>query len=165
MFYYQRSVRLMGTKQTKQSKHSKENTPTFLLELPLEVEAGQAPALPPGSRPAVLQCGALGRTKAPAPDESRPGLGSGAGASTHATAGEAGRLLGLAPAVRLFRLCLSRLRQRAARLLVGRPPGCRPRPDAGDACVSRPQPRLRGSGPARALQEPWPRAREPGEQT
>ncbi len=32
----------MGTKQTKQSKHSKENTPTFLLELPLEVEAGQA---------------------------------------------------------------------------------------------------------------------------
>src|SRR2546423_6041261 len=42
MFYHQRSVRLMGTKQTKQSKHSKENTPTFLLELPLEVEAGQA---------------------------------------------------------------------------------------------------------------------------
>src|SRR5205823_1266794 len=42
MFYHQRSVRLMGTKQTKQSKHSKENTPTFLLELPLQVEAGQA---------------------------------------------------------------------------------------------------------------------------
>src|SRR5256885_6876871 len=42
MFYHQRSVRLMGTKQTKQSKYSKENTPTFLLELPLEVEAGQA---------------------------------------------------------------------------------------------------------------------------
>src|SRR2546421_12784331 len=45
MFYHQRSVRLMGTKQTKQSKHSKENTPTFLLELPLEVEAGQAKRL------------------------------------------------------------------------------------------------------------------------
>src|SRR3989440_963057 len=42
MFYHQRSVRLMGTKQTKQSKHSKETTPRFLLELPLEVEAGQA---------------------------------------------------------------------------------------------------------------------------
>src|SRR5947209_17867136 len=42
MFYHQRSVRLMGTKQTKQSKYSKENTPTLLLELPLEVEAGQA---------------------------------------------------------------------------------------------------------------------------
>src|SRR5947199_3873931 len=45
MFYHQRSVRLMGTKQTKQSKHSKENTPTFLLELPLVVEAGQAARL------------------------------------------------------------------------------------------------------------------------
>jgi hypothetical protein len=42
MFYHQRKVRLMGTKQ---NKHSKENTPTFLLELPLEVEAGQAKRL------------------------------------------------------------------------------------------------------------------------
>src|SRR5437764_7867231 len=35
----------MGTKQTKQSKHPKEKTPTFLLELPLQVEAGQAKRL------------------------------------------------------------------------------------------------------------------------
>src|SRR3989440_12075980 len=136
MFYHQRSVRLMGTKQTKQSKHSKENTPTFLLELPLEVEAGQAPALPPGSRSAVLQCGALGRTKAPAPDESRPGLGSGAGASTHATAGEAGRPLRPAPAARLFPPCPSTLRHRAARLLCCPPPAWRARPDPCAASAS-----------------------------
>src|SRR5256885_2241770 len=35
----------MGTKQTRERKPPKEKTPTFLLELPLEVEAGQAACL------------------------------------------------------------------------------------------------------------------------
>jgi transposase len=35
----------MGTKQTRQSKQPKQKTPTFLLELPLQVEAGQAKRL------------------------------------------------------------------------------------------------------------------------
>ena len=35
-------MRQMGTKQTRESKHPKPKTPTFLLELPLQVEAGQA---------------------------------------------------------------------------------------------------------------------------
>ena len=35
----------MGTKQTRESKSSKQKTPTFLLELPLQVEAGQAKRL------------------------------------------------------------------------------------------------------------------------
>jgi hypothetical protein len=35
-------MRLMGTKQTRESKHPKPKTPTFLLELPLQVKAGQA---------------------------------------------------------------------------------------------------------------------------
>jgi hypothetical protein len=32
----------MGTQQTRESTHPKEKTPTFLLDLPLQVEAGQA---------------------------------------------------------------------------------------------------------------------------
>src|SRR5256885_16848178 len=39
------SMRLMGTKQTKKSQPPKQHTPTFLLELPLQVEAGQAKRL------------------------------------------------------------------------------------------------------------------------
>src|SRR6266568_6961112 len=35
-------ARLMGTKQTRERKPAKQKTPTFLLELPLQVEAGQA---------------------------------------------------------------------------------------------------------------------------
>jgi hypothetical protein len=35
-------MRLMGTKKTRESKPAKQKTPTFLLELPLQVEAGQA---------------------------------------------------------------------------------------------------------------------------
>ena len=35
----------MGTKQTRESKQPKQKTPTFLLELPLQVEAGQAKRL------------------------------------------------------------------------------------------------------------------------
>ena len=41
----EKSVRLMGTKHTKESKPPKRNTPTLLLELPLVVEAGQAKRL------------------------------------------------------------------------------------------------------------------------
>jgi hypothetical protein len=40
-----KSMRLMGTKKTKESQQPKQNTPTFLLELPLQVEAGQAKRL------------------------------------------------------------------------------------------------------------------------
>src|SRR5260370_1161871 len=39
------SVRQMGTQQTRESKQPKQKTPTFLLELPLQVEAGQAKRL------------------------------------------------------------------------------------------------------------------------
>src|SRR6266699_4754278 len=35
----------MGTQHTRQSKHPTQKTPTFLLELPLQVEAGQAKRL------------------------------------------------------------------------------------------------------------------------
>lgn len=35
----------MGTKKTRESKQPKQRTPTFLLELPLQVEAGQAKRL------------------------------------------------------------------------------------------------------------------------
>jgi hypothetical protein len=35
----------MGTKQTRESKQPKQKTPTFLLELPVQVEAGQAKRL------------------------------------------------------------------------------------------------------------------------
>ncbi len=35
----------MGTQQTRESKHPQQKTPTFLLELPLQVEAGQAKRL------------------------------------------------------------------------------------------------------------------------
>src|SRR5260370_12548891 len=35
----------MGTQQTSESKQPKQKTPTFLLELPLQVEAGQAKRL------------------------------------------------------------------------------------------------------------------------
>jgi transposase len=35
----------MGTKQSRESKHPKQKTPTFLLELPLQIEAGQAKRL------------------------------------------------------------------------------------------------------------------------
>ncbi|HEY6408659.1 MAG TPA: transposase [Ktedonobacteraceae bacterium] len=35
----------MGTKKTRENKHPKQQTPTFLLELPLQVEAGQAKRL------------------------------------------------------------------------------------------------------------------------
>jgi len=38
-------VKVMSTKQPKQGKPSKQQTPTFLLELPLQVEAGQAKRL------------------------------------------------------------------------------------------------------------------------
>ena len=38
-------MRLMGIKKTKESKQPKQKTPTFLLELPLQVEAGQAKRL------------------------------------------------------------------------------------------------------------------------
>ncbi len=38
-------MRLMGTKKNKESQQPKQNTPTFLLELPLQVEAGQAKRL------------------------------------------------------------------------------------------------------------------------
>ncbi len=40
-----KSVRLMDTQKTKESKQPKQKTPTFLLELPLQVEAGQAKRL------------------------------------------------------------------------------------------------------------------------
>jgi transposase len=42
MFYFEKSVRLMGTKPRRERKPPKTKTPTFLLELPLLVEAGQA---------------------------------------------------------------------------------------------------------------------------
>src|SRR5215470_6583346 len=42
MFYPQHQVRLMGTKQAKAQQQRSQKTPTFLLELPLVVNAGQA---------------------------------------------------------------------------------------------------------------------------
>ena len=42
MFYSEKSERLMGTKARGKQKSPKKKTPTFLLELPLVVEAGQA---------------------------------------------------------------------------------------------------------------------------
>src|SRR5258706_16247433 len=42
MFYLQPQERPMGTKQPKENKQRSEKTPTFLLELPLVVDAGQA---------------------------------------------------------------------------------------------------------------------------
>src|SRR5215470_9730275 len=42
MFYPQHQVRLMGTKQAKAQQQRSQQTPTFLLELPLVVHAGQA---------------------------------------------------------------------------------------------------------------------------
>jgi hypothetical protein len=45
MFYGEKSVRLMGTKPRGERKHPNKKTPTFLLELPLAVEAGQAARL------------------------------------------------------------------------------------------------------------------------
>ena len=45
MFYSEKSVRLMDTKPRGERKHPKKKTPTFLLELPLAVEAGQAARL------------------------------------------------------------------------------------------------------------------------
>jgi hypothetical protein len=38
-------MRQMDTKNTRESKPPKQRTPTFLLELPLQVEAGQAKRL------------------------------------------------------------------------------------------------------------------------
>lgn len=125
-------MRLMGTKQPKQSQPPKPRTPTFLLELPLHVEAGQTPACPPGSRASVLQCRARRRANAFAPHASRPCLASSASSSTHTTPGEAGRLLCPAHPVWLFRLCLSGLGQSPAGLLAGRPPRCRTGPAPGD---------------------------------
>src|SRR5438034_2128870 len=40
-----RSVRLIGTQKTKENQPPKQRMPTFLLELPLQVEAGQAKRL------------------------------------------------------------------------------------------------------------------------
>jgi hypothetical protein len=45
MFYLEESGRLMGTKPREVRTHPKQKTPTFLLELPLVVEAGQAARL------------------------------------------------------------------------------------------------------------------------
>ena len=45
MFYSEKSGRLMDTKPRGERTHPKEKTPTFLLELPLVVEAGQAARL------------------------------------------------------------------------------------------------------------------------
>ena len=45
MFYSEKSVRMMGTKPGGERTHHKEKKPTFLLELPLVVEAGQAARL------------------------------------------------------------------------------------------------------------------------
>src|SRR5258706_331291 len=42
MFYFQHQERPMGTKQPKEHKQRSQKTPTFLLELPLVVNAGQA---------------------------------------------------------------------------------------------------------------------------
>src|SRR5260370_31341949 len=42
MFYLQHQVRSMGTKQPKEHKQRSQKTPTFLLELPLVMNAGQA---------------------------------------------------------------------------------------------------------------------------
>src|SRR5260370_3893772 len=42
MFYLQHQERPMGTKQPKEHKQRSQKTPTFLLELPLVVNAGQA---------------------------------------------------------------------------------------------------------------------------
>src|SRR5258708_37062498 len=45
MFYVEQRAKLMGSKHTEESKPSKKKTPTFLLELPLVAEAGQAARL------------------------------------------------------------------------------------------------------------------------
>src|SRR6478752_5033811 len=45
MFYIQKSGRLMSTKPRRESTYPKEKTPTFLLELPLAFESGQAARL------------------------------------------------------------------------------------------------------------------------
>jgi hypothetical protein len=45
MFYVEQRAKLMGSKHTEESKPSKTKTPTFLLELPLVAEAGQAARL------------------------------------------------------------------------------------------------------------------------
>src|SRR5260221_8431670 len=45
MFYVEQRAKLMGSKHTAESKPSKPKTPTFLLELPLVAEAGQAARL------------------------------------------------------------------------------------------------------------------------
>src|SRR5258708_11712095 len=63
---------------------------------------GQTSACAPGSRAAVLQCGALRRAKAFAPDARRPGLAGSARHSSLAEAGTTGGFLCLAGAVRVL---------------------------------------------------------------
>src|SRR5260221_6035909 len=91
--------------------------------------AGRAPAIPSGSRAAVLQRRALRRAAPPAPHASRSCLASRPRHPPDTHAGAAGRLLGPAGAVRLFRVRLSRARTGAAGLVGGRAPGSGGGPD------------------------------------
>src|SRR5260221_14731986 len=84
-----------------------------------ERRAGQTHPSASGSRSPVLQRGALRRAAAATPHASRPRLARGPCHPPDSQAGAAGRLLGLAGALRLFRVRLSRARTGAAGLVAG----------------------------------------------
>ena len=136
-------------------------TPTFLLELPLVVEAGQAARLRAHLEAgrqfynAVLSAGQR-RLRQMRAD---PAWQVARAIPKHTHTGTQSGLLGLAGALRLLRVRLSRAGERAACLVAGRAPGCGAGPDARHPRLPRAQPRLRGQSPPRALQEPGPRAR------
>ena len=145
----------MGTKQCGERTPHKTKTQTFLLELPLVIEAGQAARqrahLEAGRQfyNAVLSAG----TAPPAPDASRPRLESGLCYPPHTHARAQGSLLGPAGALRIFRVRFSRTGERAACLVAGRAPGRGAGPDARHSRLPRPQPGVCGQSPPRALQE------------
>ena len=94
--------------------------------------AGRTRARAPGSRAAVLQCRALRRATAPAPDARRPGVAGGARHSSHADAGTAGAFSALRERTASPSTPCS-VCERSAGLLSGRPPGCGAGPDTGHA--------------------------------
>ena len=138
----------MGKKHAEERNPPKEKTPTFLLELPLVAEAGQAARLRAHLEVgrqfynAMLSAGQQ-RLRRMQADPAWPG---GPRHPTDAQAGAAGCFLGPAGALRLFRVRLSRAGERAAGQLASRSPGCRAGPDARHPCLPGPQPRLPGHG-------------------
>ena len=146
--------------------HARKPTPTFLLELPLQVTAGQAKRLRAHLEAArqlynaVLSEGQrrLRRMRAD------PAWQAARAIPRTQKLGTTARLWSAATAVRVLGVRAARRGQRLELCLDRRPRRCRAGADAGHPGLSRPQPGVSGPGAPGALQEPGTGPLQRGEQ-